>query len=253
MRPVKAPVARVFTPPAPASPTAMHPQGLAAAKGAALLGCCAFCSTPVPPPLYVRGVQRYLCRSAQCLRAYQRLAARDRTARAGACRPTLSFAERFWARVDDAGPISPHDGSQCWLWMGPVKQDGYGQVFTRPPKASTAHRIAWMLCNGDPGQLFVLHRCDNPRCVRADTDSAKSHLFLGTAADNSKDMIVKGRAGDCRVLGEKHGNAVLTTSLVVEARRLKSTGLTYDQLALYFGVKKSTIANAVRGVNWRWL
>lgn len=35
--------------------------------------------------------------------------------------------------------------------------------------------------------LFVLHRCDNPKCIRV------SHLFLGTIADNNHDAKAKGR------------------------------------------------------------
>jgi len=48
--------------------------------------------------------------------------------------------------------------------------------------------VAWEDVNGPISDgLWVLHRCDNPPCCRPD------HLFLGTPADNTADMIAKGR------------------------------------------------------------
>ncbi len=48
--------------------------------------------------------------------------------------------------------------------------------------------LAWEIVKGPiPPGMHVLHRCDCPPCVRPD------HLFLGTHADNMRDMIAKGR------------------------------------------------------------
>ncbi len=93
----------------------------------------------------------------------------------------LSPQERFWTKVAK--------GDNCWLWMQ-GKSAGYGRfnLWRGPSHSVLAHRYAWELTYGPiPDDLPVLHRCDNPPCVRPD------HLFLGTQADNLRDMHTKNR------------------------------------------------------------
>jgi hypothetical protein len=91
---------------------------------------------------------------------------------------------KFWERV--------RRGDGCWEWTGTVLNTGYGQLgFFRNGKRTNhaAHRLSYEINKGPiPRGLFVCHHCDNPRCVRPE------HLFLGTAKDNSQDMVAKGRA-----------------------------------------------------------
>ena len=74
----------------------------------------------------------------------------------------------------------------CIEWWGTRDSHGYG-VLKRGGKQVKAHRMIYTECFGDPGELWVLHHCDNPPCVNPE------HLFLGTAVDNVQDMMSKGR------------------------------------------------------------
>lgn len=156
-----------------------------------------------------------------------------------------SPAVRFWARVSKAGPLHPELGTECWIWVGKRKaEEGYG-IFKIKNRLKRTHVYSWELHNGSTKGLCVLHRCDNPACVRPD------HLFLGTSADNNADMVRKNRQRAPK--GEDHGMAKLTEDQVKDIRRRYTPYHPTDggiALAREFKVSGPTISGIISGDYW---
>jgi hypothetical protein len=106
--------------------------------------------------------------------------------------------------------------------------------------------MSWVLANGAvPAGLFVLHRCDNPRCVRP------SHLRVGTPKDNTQDMIAKGRWGNPVARGERNGKAKLTEGQVIAIRERFAAGELRNSLATEYGITPGKVGDIINGRTWR--
>lgn len=153
-----------------------------------------------------------------------------------------TVAALFWEKVV-CGP-------GCWEWSASRNGMGYGQFRVGSKRDGThrcalAHRVSWELANGPiPSCRCVLHRCDNPACVRPD------HLFLGTRPENSADMVSKGRQRSGRMPGETNPFAKLTSDAARAIRERGRAGETGASLARAFGVSKATACRIIRGERW---
>jgi DNA-binding transcriptional regulator YiaG len=143
--------------------------------------------------------------------------------------------QRFWEKVD-------RSGGECWEWTGSLRY-GYGQLMTckqGKQRLLLAHRLSYLWHKGDPGELCVMHICDNRKCVNPE------HLMLGTRADNQRDMARKGRAPR----GERGAHARLRTDQVLEIRRQRLNGVEQNELAARFGVSQPTISDVEHRRTW---
>lgn len=153
--------------------------------------------------------------------------------------------------------VNINDVTGCWIWQDALHRDGYG-VFWDGQSSRQAHRIAYQVFVGDtPRHLFVCHKCDNRRCVNP------SHLFLGTASDNSNDAKSKGRLAR----GEKHGmfgrsdrcadakgtNNNMAKLIDEQVIEIIKSDEPMAVLADRFGVKYQAIYKIKRGMRWKHL
>jgi hypothetical protein len=133
----------------------------------------------------------------------------------------------------------------CLEFTGSRNARGYGQLGSYRPKTgdtrpSLAHRAVWEYHNGPiPEGLVVRHTCDNPACVEI------AHLLLGTRADNSADMVARGRGRALK--GEENPRCKLTDAEVEEVRTLVAGGATRREVGERFGVHPTHIGRIVGG------
>lgn len=155
-----------------------------------------------------------------------------------------TLEDRFWAKVERRSD----DG--CWEWQASLDSRGYGN-FGVPRNDGTgrylmkrAHRIAWELNNGllQSSLQYICHSCDNRKCVNP------RHLFIGNQKINMADCVAKGRLNDRN--GANNPRAKLTEN---DVRAIRVSNESLRVLAEKYGVSKSVIGYARKGITWRGL
>lgn len=135
------------------------------------------------------------------------------------------------------------DSYGCWICTshaGSNYRGGY-PVIRRFDKYMRMSRYIYWLFNGHiDDELYVMHSCDNPKCINPD------HLSLGTPQENTDDMVKKGR----NKVGEDLPFAKLTESQVIKIFN-DPRGCT--TIAREYNVSKKTVLNIRHGKTWKHL
>lgn len=147
---------------------------------------------------------------------------------------------RFWSKVSKS---SEPDG--CWEWTACRDRFGYGVCSKTILNTSTrAHRAIWQILFGEiPEGYVICHKCDNPPCVRPD------HLFPGTALDNMRDKVAKGRAHG-QNKGEEHTQSLLKNEDIVRIFQLNQDGLTCRAIGKLLLVSEYNVSLILRNKRW---
>ena len=147
----------------------------------------------------------------------------------------------------------------CWNWPRKLDHAGRGRVWLGG-KLMLAHRAMWTVLRGEiPTGALLCHHCDNPTCVNP------THLYVGTHADNMRDMTERRRyfaakdrdgaaaaarkAGLANTWARGTGNpkVKLTPAQVEQIRR---DGRPTKALAEVHKVDRTTIQRIRRGALW---
>lgn len=128
----------------------------------------------------------------------------------------------------------------CWVWVGCTANSGYGLAFSNLKNRTVlAHRLSYEAYKSEiPKGMIVAHACDNKLCVNP------NHLWLATHAENSADMVKKGRSAK----GEKCGKSKLTDEQIAFIRE---SNLSHRKLGDMFGVSHANIGYIKRFSTWK--
>lgn len=133
--------------------------------------------------------------------------------------------------------------SGCHEWTARLSEKGYGVFKMASYDTWQAHRWIYHYYNPEtPMNLYILHKCDNRKCVNP------KHLYAGTQQDNMFDMYERGR--NVHIRGEDSGVTYFTEKQISNIKGLAAIGLQPGLLSRIFKSNNTTIWGIIRGKSW---
>jgi hypothetical protein len=134
--------------------------------------------------------------------------------------------------------------SGCWIWMGWLDENGYGNLKNpNNGKRLRAHRWSYELHHGQiPTGKIICHTCDIPSCVNP------NHLYAGTVLENNLDRKRRNRGGQLKISGELSKVRKLTKADVLEIRNSDGT---LASISKKFGIGISQVHRIKTNQQWR--
>lgn len=143
--------------------------------------------------------------------------------------------------------VPPSDQRKVYTYgwfMGDSSEDYYCRILDQSKeRVVPATHVVWEHHNGPiPAGKIICHHCDNPPCIEI------SHLFMGSMADNSRDMAQKRRQKHKPFpRGERHPNSRLTEKEVLE---IYTDDRPRMVIARDYGVGHDAVRYIQEGINW---
>lgn len=145
----------------------------------------------------------------------------------------------FWDRV--YSHVIELNG--CQVFTGSKDSCGYGRI-NRDGRLVRIHRAVWEKNNGEiPSGLVVCHSCDVRACINPE------HLFIGTQAENIRDMDKKGRRKI--LVGSQQGSSKLREQDIPNIRSRLNSGDSCELICKDYGVSPGLIRHIKKDRIWR--
>lgn len=149
----------------------------------------------------------------------------------------LKYSDLIRERIKDKTLFT----NTCHIWNGDSTTKGNYGIMNICKMKCRVTRVLWLLETGkDPHPYYVLHTCDNPKCVNHE------HHFLGDNTINMEDRQTKQRS----TKGIQQHNSKLTDEHVRQIR-IDLTDYTQQALATYYGVTQAVISSIKTGKRWK--